>query len=217
MHALVAAFLVPLTAVLLIFGGADTDGDGVLDDADRCTVRSGEAQHLGCPFPVALDRKITRPAKQRTIRITDWRPWSSPTYQQIVWLDRSEARRWQSPSLLNRIACESTFNPGATNGQYGGLLQFGTIWSSMWAGTPRKMKLRVKATKRLPVIRHTRWSSGRWTHRTIGHRKQRRVVIRIGKLPRDASPYHGAAAIRVGSRAVSSTGRYPTTSWACGL
>ena len=218
MGGLFAFLTVVLSAVMVLGPSPDTDGDGVLDDIDRCPQISGVERDFGCDHAVKVDSSVFVPERRRTIRINNFRPWSSPTYRQIVLIDRSEAKRWKSPSLLGRIACESGFNPGVVNSAgYAGLLQFGSIWSSMAAGVPRGVKLVTTERKVVDVVRWTEWSDGRKTRKVLRRIAQSRKVIRKGRLPRASSPLHGYWAIRVGSRAVSSTGRYPTTSWSCGL
>lgn len=216
MNAALAALVLPFVlAVSGIVGPADTDGDGVPDDGDRCTQKAGEEQHYGCPFPVRESSSTFTPERRRTIRVKGWKPWSQPSVYQVEVILREEQRRWGGPWLGNRVACESGYSWSASNGQYGGLLQFGSIWYSMWPGTPRGVKYVEKRKVKLPIVRHTTWTDGTTTKTTIGKLTQRQRIIRKGKLPRNASPYHGWAAIRVGQRAVSGDG--PTTSWACGL
>lgn len=217
MNTLLAALIVPLTMVLTgLIGPGDTDGDGITDSLDRCPQVAGVEDHLGCSHPVRTDNvKITRPPRTKFAKVKHWHPWSQATPSQVGIILREEQARWGGPWLGNRVACESGYNWAATNGQYGGLLQFGSIWSSMWAGTPRGVKYRTTVKKQKPVIRHTEWTSGKWTHRIIGHVTQKKTVVRIGRLPRYPDAYHSWAAIRVGQRAVSGDG--PTTAWSCGL
>jgi len=216
MNAVLAAIAVPFTlAISGIIGPGDIDGDGVLDSGDRCTQKAGTEQHLGCPFPVRESSTVFRPERRRTIRNNHWKPWSQPSIYQVEIILREEQQRWGGPWLGNRVACESGYNWSATNGQYAGLLQFGSIWSSMWAGTPRGVKYKDTFKVKLPIVRHTTWTDGHKTKAKIGKVTQKRTVIRKGKLPRYPDAYHGWAAIRVGQRAVSGDG--PTTSWACGL
>lgn len=216
MNAVLAAIVVPFVlAVSGIIGPGDADGDGILDATDRCTQKAGTEQHLGCPFPVRQSSTVFRPDKSRTIRVKGWKPWSQPSIAQVEIILREEQRRWGGPWLGNRVACESGYSWSATNGQYAGLLQFGPIWHSMWPGTPRGVKYVDTYKVKVPIVRHTTWTNGRKTKATIGKVKQKRTVIRKGRLPRYPDAFHGWAAIRVGQRAVSGDG--PTTGWACGL
>lgn len=218
-HTVVATLVVVPLAAMPFLGGvafaSDTDGDGVADEDDRCVAEVGQVQHLGCAKPVPLESKITRPDSRVTVRVRHWRPWATPTTRQVMIILREEQDRWGGPWLGNRVACESGYSWSATNGQYAGLLQFGSIWSSMWPGTPRGVKYVSTEKKRKPIVRHTLLTSGEWTHRKIGSVRQKKTVIRKGRLPRNPDAYHGWAAIRVGQRAVSGDGL--TTSWACGL
>jgi hypothetical protein len=192
---------------------ADSDGDGIGDEVDRCVVKQGVEQHYGCPSKVRVESKVTRPIQSRTVRIRGWKPWATPTLAQVYLIAEHEAKLW-GVNIIGRILCESGGSWSASNGQYLGLLQYGPIWYSMWPGTPRRVKFtQVKKPKR-PVVRHTLWSDGKWTHTTIGKRRVTRKVIRIGMLPRNPSQLHGWAAIRNGTRAAAGVG--PSTSWACG-
>jgi hypothetical protein len=206
---------IPMALGLLVTSPGDSDADGVPDGTDRCPALAGASEHLGCSQPVRLETKVTRAPRHRLVQVRDWRPWSAASPSQVHIILREEQERWGGPWLGNRVACESGFYWAALNGQYQGLLQFGPIWSSMWPGTPRGVRYESVRKLKLPVVRHTRWSSGRWTHRTIGRSVQRRRVVRTGRLPRNATPLHAWAAIRVGQRAVSGDG--PTTAWSCGL
>lgn len=207
-----AAFLV-FAAYALADSVADSDGDGIADEADRCVVREGEERHYGCPWRVRVESKVTRPLRNRTTRVKGWEPWAQPTLAQVYLIAQHEAELW-GVNIIGRILCESGGSWSATNGQYLGLLQYGPIWYSMWPGTPRRVKFtQVKKVKK-PVVRHTLWSDGDWTQRVIGKRLVTRKVIRIGMLPRSPSQFHGWAAIRNGTRAAAGVG--PTTSWACG-
>lgn len=193
---------------------ADSDGDGVPDSTDRCLEREGVEVHLGCPARVAVGTKVTRPVERRSRTIRGWRPWSQPTYEQVVLIANHEAGLW-GVNVMNRILCESGGRWDASNGQYLGLLQYGPIWYSMWPGTPRRVDFTQVRRPRKPVLRWTRWSDGRWTSKVIRKVRVTRKVRRVGRLPRNPSQLHGWAAIRNGTRAASGHG--PTTSWACGL
>jgi hypothetical protein len=210
-----AAGLVVTTLAFPTLALADQDSDGIEDSDDRCVSVAGHEDHFGCPHPVRVTTKITRPPKRVTERVKDWSPWSEPSPAQVIAIAASEQKRWGGPSIVGLLTCESTLNWAATNGQYQGLAQFGPIWHSMWPGTPRGVKFVESRVKVKPVMRHTLWSNDRWTHRRIGKVKQRQKIIRSGRLPRNATPFHGYAAIRVTQRAFAGVG--PTTSWACGV
>lgn len=194
---------------------SDTDQDGVADEVDRCLESKGTEQNFGCSHPVVVKESVFYPKRVKNVRIKHWKPWATPSYAQVQIILREEQQRWGGPRIDNRVACESGYSWSATNGQYAGLLQFGSIWYSMWPGTPRHVHFVDKRTAKVPIVRHRVWSNGKKTKRTIGKRKQRRKIVRDGNLPRNANAFHGWAAIRVGQRAVSGDG--PTTSWSCGI
>lgn len=218
MKALLTTLAIGVAATALAFPSlalADQDSDGIEDSDDRCLLTPGEEQHYGCPHPVKVGEKITRPAKSVSRTVRNWRPYPRPTPRQVVAIARAEQRKWGGPNIVGLLHCESTLNWAATNGQYQGLAQFGPIWHSMWPGTPRKVRFVEKRQKVKPVLKHTQWSDGRWTQKRVGKVRQRQTVIRIGRLPRNATPFHGYAAIRVTQRAFAGVG--PTTSWACSV
>lgn len=211
----VAGLVVLALALPSIALADDQDSDGIEDSNDRCVLVVGEPEHLGCPFPVRIDTKITRPPKRISSTVKGWKPYAHPTSQQVVAIAASEQRLWGGPSIVGLLSCESGLSWSATNGQYQGLAQYGSIWSSMWPGTPRKVRFTDSRTKVRPIQRHTLWSDGHWTHKRIGKVRQKQKVTRIGRLPRNATPFHGYAAIRVTQRAFAGVG--PTTSWSCGI
>lgn len=218
MKALLATLAAGFVVTALAFPSlalADQDSDGIEDADDRCVIVAGEPEHLGCPFPVRIETKITRPPKRVSDTIKGWNPWSEPTPSQVIAIAASEQKRWGGPSIVGLLSCESGLSWSATNGQYSGLAQYGSIWGSMWPGTPRGVRFVENRTKVRSIERHTLWSDGRWTHKRIGKVKQRQKITRVGRLPRNATPFHGYAAIRVTQRAFAGVG--PTTSWACGL
>jgi hypothetical protein len=173
-----------------------------------------EAQELNLDPAQIISRHTHYPPKviRKTVR---FKPNSSPNSSQVRKIAASEQKIWGGPSLLNRINCESGFNYAATNGQYSGLLQIGSWWSYAWPQTPRKVVLSSSRTIKKPIIRHFKWSTGKLTSKTLKKRNVKLIIKRVGRLPANASPFHGYASIRVGQRAVS--GRGPTTSWSCSL
>lgn len=164
--------------------------------------------------PFLVSEHVTIPPKHKTIR-KHFRPWAHPTAGQVRIILHEEQKRWGGPHLGGRVACESGYRWWATNGQYRGLLQFGPIWGSMWSGAPRGVRYVTTHKRKKPIRRHRHWSDGRWTHHTVRNRIQVIRVIRHGRIPRSATPFHGWAAIRVGQRAVSGDG--PSTGWECGV
>ncbi len=159
---------------------------------------------------------ITPPDHKRVER--HFTPPDNPSYSEIIAFAHSEQKRWGGPSIIGRIACESSFNPKVVNsGGYAGLLQVGSIWGYLWGGTPRDVKLVTHKTVRLPVQKVTADPvTGGIVYEDVDTKRVDVKLVRTGKLPKNAGPTHGFAAIRVGQRAVSPRG-YPTTGWACGL
>jgi hypothetical protein len=215
MTVLITAFLMGGAIAAAAVIPEDADSDGIANASDRCPQTRGSEQHYGCAKPVAVGSKVTRPIPFRRSVNTKWDPWATPSVAQVHIILDAEQEKWGGPHLGNRVACESGYSWAASNGQYAGLLQFGSIWGSMWAGTPRKVTLKMKQHPKRAVQRWTQWSDGKWTPRTIRKVRVTRVKVLKGKLPRYPDAYHAWAAIRVGQRAVSGHG--PTTSWACGL
>lgn len=166
--------------------------------------------------PHIVKEKWHKPPKQvkKTIKFT---PWAKPTVSQVFKIMAWEQERWGGPSLVNRIRCESTFRWYESYGQYMGLLQYGPpAWAAAWPHTPRKVVLVNKVVKKKPIVRFRKWSHlNNWIRKETNHIKQKVWIVKKGRLPKNATPYHGWAAIRAGQRAVSGHG--PNTSWACGL
>ena len=135
------------------------------------------------------------PKKQKTIYKRHWEPWATPSVRQVHIILREEQRRWGGPHLGGRVACESGYRWNATNGQYRGLLQIGSIWGYLSAGMPRDVQYVTEDKRKVRGV------------------IQRLKIVRRGRIPRSATPYHGWAAARAGQRAVSGG---PTTGWECG-
>ncbi|MBA2240045.1 MAG: hypothetical protein H0W09_02185 [Solirubrobacterales bacterium] len=192
----------------------DGDGDGIADQSDACPNKPGWPKHDGCPNRYIVSERIFEPPKRDRVR-RRFIPEAQPSPHQALRISRLERERWGGPSIDDRMRCESRLLWNATNGSFRGLLQIGSWWEYAYPKTPRGVTVRRTKHRRAPVIRVRRWSDGRVDRDRIGSRRQRLDVILEGKLPRNASPYHGWAAIRVGQRAVSGDG--PSTYWECGL
>ena len=165
--------------------------------------------------PHIVKEKWHKPPK-RVKRKARFTPTARPSTSEVYEIAAHEQSRWGGPTLINRIRCESSFNWAATNGQYRGLLQFGPIWDVMWPGTPRMVVVKDTKTVKKKIVRYRKWSHMEsWVRKPMWTVNQKVFIVKVGKLPKYSSPYHGWAAIRVGQRAVSGDG--PTTGWACGL
>lgn len=138
-----------------------------------------------------------------------------PSPARVTKFANIEQQRWGGPSILGRLSCESGLNWAATNGQYGGLAQIGPWWWYAYPQTPRRVRWNTVKHKRKPVARFTFFSDGTRKREVIARKHVRVKIAHRDRLPGDATPYHGLAAIRVTQRAASGDG--PTTYWACGL
>jgi hypothetical protein len=143
-----------------------------------------------------------------------FKPTATPSVSEVKWIAAHEQKRWGGPSVLGRIYCESRYQWNATNGQYRGLLQIGSIWGYLWDGTPRTITIKKVKRVRKPVWRYRAWSDGSQGRIRLRYKRVKKITIKKGKLPKSADPYHGWAAIRVGQRALAG---YKTTGWACGI
>lgn len=142
-----------------------------------------------------------------------FKPEGQPSVSEVHEIINHEQKKWGGPSISNRVGCESGYRWNATNGQYRGLLQFGSIWGSMYPGTPRKVKIADTKTTKKRVWRYFLYEDGTRERVNKGKIKVKVRTKKVGKLPSNADPYHGWAAVRVGQRAVSGDG--PTTGWSC--
>ena len=179
---------------------------------------TGETEDNPPVKPAKPKRKLVRSFVKRPKpirKVKRFEPWASPSPAKVKKIIELELKRWGGPSIMRRVGCESTYRWNATNGRYRGLLQFGPIWRAMWAGTPRGVKIVRKTKVKRAKFRIRIYSDGTRTRKRIGKVKVRKRVILKGKLPRNPSPYHAWAAIRVGQRAVSGHGM--STYWECGL
>lgn len=111
------------------------------------------------------------------------------------------------------MACESRYKYNAYNPSTGasGLAQFiPSTWAAMSPGTPRGVKYVTRYRQKAPIMRHRRYSNGKWTHHLIRNRRQIVTVVRVGRI-RGSSPFHGWLNIRVAQRG------WNQTSWDCGV
>lgn len=165
------------------------------------------------PKPRVVRSWVKKPRPIRKVK--RFKPWAHPSPEKVRQIITWEQQRWGGPSLMSRVWCESKYLWHATNGQYRGVLQFGPIWETMWAGTPRDVKIVKRTEVKRAKFRIRIYSDGTRKRKRIGKVWVRKTVIKKGMLPKHPSPYHAWAAIRVGQRAVSGHGM--TTSWSCGL
>jgi len=186
--------------------GVDQEGSSESNEPPSIGTSKPERPHV-------VRVRIKRPKPIRKVR--RFKPWATPSPEKVKQIIIWEQQRWGGPSLMGRVWCESKYLWHASNGQYRGVLQFGPIWSSMWPGTPRDVKIVKKTTVKRHKIRITRYSDGTRKRKKLRKVKVPKTVILKGKLPKNPSPFHAWAAIRVGQRAVSGHG--PTTSWECNL
>lgn len=149
---------------------------------------------------------------RKKVRFT---PNATPSPKQVIRIAKLEQERWGGPSIVGRMWCESSLIYNNGNGTYHGLLGIGPWWSYVWPKTPKRVVVKTERVKRKPIIRYAKWSGGNIIKKIIRKRKVTIKVKRIGRLPRNASVFHGWGQIRVGQRAVSGDG--PNASWECGL
>jgi hypothetical protein len=211
-----AALLIPLVLVGASLGAEDDkDGDGIITSVDQCPGIAGIPAHDGCAEPYRVHSFVIEP-KRKIRRKREFTPDAAPSPDRVIEIAALEQARWGGPSIVGRMQCESGLDHDVVNsGGYAGLLQFGPIWGSMYAVTPRDVKLRHTSSRTAPIRRITWWSDGRRQRTVIRRITQQVVTVKRGMLPADAGPTHGWSAIRVGQRAVSGDG--PTTGWSCGL
>lgn len=159
---------------------------------------------------------IERPP-DRTVRHRHFTPTAEPSFSEVYKIEALEQARWGGPSLANRIYCESTNQWWVTNGPYRGLAQIGSWWeSTAWPVTPRGVSLPPKVRYVKKWVRRVRhYSDGTKVIHRAWPVKVKIVIKRHGRLPADATPFNGWAAIRVAQRAVSGDG--PSTYWQCSL
>lgn len=144
----------------------------------------------------------------------------SPDYVKNVIIPY-EAARYNTSPITDRVECESSFDYGASNGTYGGLIQTdGAFWygsSDAWPAVVNDHDLGVVMKRKKRVARNVYkvrlWSNGKKQFKRVAIQHVPRTIIQKGKLPETADWFHGWAAIRVGERAVAGVG--PTTWWAC--
>ena len=193
------------------------DGTGpVIPGGSEEEAEKSEPPERGSTAPQRPHVVRTRVKRPRPIRkVKRFVPWATPSPSQVSKIIVWEQRRWGGPSLAARVWCESKNRWNAVNGPYRGVLQFGPVWESMWPGTPRGVRVVKRSRVRRPKVRITRYSDGTRKIKRLGKVWVRKTVILKGRLPKNPSPFHAWAAIRVGQRAVSGHG--PSTGWSCDL
>jgi hypothetical protein len=55
----------------------------------------------------------------------------------------------------------------------------------------RKVILSSNRTIRKPVIGHFKWCTGKLTSKILRKKKVKFIIKRVGRLPANASPFHG--------------------------
>ncbi len=167
--------------------------------------------------PQVLHQWKKRPKSERVVK--RFVPTGSPSssYVQNVIIPY-EAERYGTSPIYDRVECESTYNHAATNGTYNGLIQtnyayWGPAWGDVLAEGDLGVTFKTKKRVARGVYRVRLWDNGKKTFNRIAIQHVRRVIVQKGRLPKDATEWHGWAAIRVGTRAVAGVG--PTTYWAC--
>lgn len=208
---LVALIALVCASVAFAQQAGDSTAESTAPSAEPTSLELGT---IAPERPTVVSRHTKRPRKV-VRKVRRFTPDAHPSPKRVREIIAIEQRIWGGPSIARRVDCESDFRWNATNGQYRGLLQIGSWWATAWPQTPRKVVLRKVKFRRKPVIRITRYSDGRVERKVVGKMRQKVVRLRKGKLPADASPYHGWAAIRVGQRAASGAG--PSTMWECSL
>jgi hypothetical protein len=149
-----------------------------------------------------------------------FRPWAHPSAGQVREIIRSESRRWgiSAASLSRRVACESRYRWYASNGQYQGVLQFGTNAFYRGLSTMRTYKVKLVRSKTRKVHDHrvTHYSDGRKVSRRTTPRRQRLVVIYNGRIPRRPSLSNAYAQLRIGAQAIRGISAVHSSEWSCG-
>jgi hypothetical protein len=214
-------FLVYILAILLLAALAPLAQAKTMEPIGDTEAASTE------PEPEPEEPSVKPPPKRELIRAYNkrpkkrikvtkkFKPSAKPSPQEVKKIIGLEQKRWGGTAITRRVACESEFRWNATNGQYRGLLQIGPWWDYAYNKTPRLVKLKKTKKIRKPVRRIRIYSDGYKSKRFVKMTSVKKRIIRKGKLPKKADPYHGWAAVRVGQRAVSGDG--PSTAWSCRL
>lgn len=169
------------------------------------------------PKPKVIKTWTVRP-KRSVTKVKRFTPWAQPTYRQVHKLIDAEARRWGAPGwrLRCRVKGESTYNWAAQNGQYAGLLQFGSETFQRGLRTARSRVFKVKGprTTYLKYVKQYRqWDDGRVTSRKVRKVRVTKQVIYRGKAPRNPARTHGAMQVRIGAQAMAGISAVKDSEW----
>ena len=160
-----------------------------------------------------------RKAPRRKVVHRHFRPWAHPTPGQVREIIGSEARRWgiSAASLNRRVACESRYRWYASNGQYQGVLQFGSNAFYRGLSSIRSFKVKLVRTKVRKVhdARVTQYSDGRKVRRRTTPRRQRLIVVYTGRLPRRPTISNAYAQLRIGAQAIRGISAVRSSEWSC--
>lgn len=141
----------------------------------------------------------------------------SPSYVRNVILPMEAARAGISAAALqNRASCESHFNWWATNGQYVGILQFGSnaFYRGLGSIGTRKVVLHVVKFRRMHSRVYRFWSDGKVTRHKGRVRRQRVVIKLVGySSTQQADPWTQA---RIGAQAIAGRSAVNSGEWSCG-
>jgi hypothetical protein len=151
---------------------------------------------------------------KRITRTVHFRPARRACCAALARIAQMERRAQGGPSILGRLACESTMGLDNHNGQYKGPSQIGPdFWRSAWPRTPRGVRYVTERLRRVPVLE----LGGTIGPHVVGTRSQRVRVIHRGRLPAGAGPLHAWANVRVAQRAAAGYAPQEGASWSCGL
>jgi hypothetical protein len=165
---------------------------------------------------IGVDHVI--PARRKVVH-RNFRLWKHPSSNQVHEIIRSEALRWRVPaaSLARRIGCESRFHWWASNGQFQGVLQFspGAFYRGLHTIRDRRVKIVRQTIRRVHEARVTHYSDGRNVRRRTTPRRQRLIVVYVGRLPQTPSVSNTFAQIRIGAQAIRGISAVHSSEWSC--
>lgn len=140
----------------------------------------------------------------------------SPLYVRNVILPMEAARAGISTAALqNRASCESHFNWWATNGQYVGILQFGSnaFYRGLGSIGTRKVVLHVVKFRRMHSRVYRYWSDGTISRHKGRVRRQRIIVKLVGfSSTAQADPWTQA---RIAAQAIAGRSAVHSGEWSC--
>lgn len=199
---------VPVTGVVMLLTLAGISSSAAEDPTSQPP--SPEAQEA-----TVVSTNVKRPKRvvHRTLKV---RLTTRPEPAEVRSIIAHEAALWgvSAAGLSRRVACESRYHWWATNGQYSGVLQFGsgTFWRGMTTiKTLRYVTVGVKFRRmHSRVYRH--WSDGRVTRNKGRIVRQRMTTKYIGQIPRSNNTH---AQIRIGAQALRGISAVHSSEWAC--